>query len=299
MRSADVDELVLGLAQSQHGIVARWQLVPAGVPRTLIDERIKRRRLDRVVLNVYRVPGLGGPRRDIVVSIFAFGPHAVGSHHSAGHLHDLLTRSGTPVVVSTWRGHPDRREGVELHRVQLAADERTTCDGVPVTSIARTLLDLAGVLQDRPFEQALARGLRLTDATEQELLQIAARYPRRPGAARLRAILAADEPPAMTRSEAEERFLALIRDGELPMPQVNVRVHGFEIDFYWRAQAVAVEIDGLTYHATRAAQQRDRRRDSSLGAAGMRVLRFTWADLTARPQATLVKVALALANTVT
>lgn len=294
MRSLHADERILALGQAQHGIVTRWQLVSSGVPRTLIDERVKSARLVRVGHCVYRVPGLDGPHRDVLASVYGFGPHAVGSHQTAGRLHDLLVDITTPVVVSAWRGHPARRDGVELHRVQLPADERTVCDGVPVTSVARTILDLAAVLQNRSFEQAIARGLRLGRVTELELLRIIARYPRRAGAPRLRAILAADQQPAMTRSEAEERFLALIRSGELPVPQVNVRVHGFEIDFYWRSHAVAVEIDGFAYHATPAAQQRDRRRDSTLGAAGIRVLRFTWTDLTTRSQATLVKVALAL-----
>ena len=165
---------------------------------------------------------------------------------------------------------------------------------MPVTSVARTLLDLAAVLPDRSLEQAIALAIHLNQAVADELPKLIARYPRRPGTPRLRAILAADEPPAMTRSEAEERFLALVRLAELPAPRVNVRLHGFEADFCWRAQGVVVEIDGLAYHTTRAAQQRDRHRDSTLGAAGIRVLRFTWQDLTTRPEATLVKVALAL-----
>lgn len=297
MRSIDVDGIILGLAQPQHGIVARWQLVPAGVPFTLIDERVKRRRLELIVRRVYRVPGIDGPRRDILVAVFTFGPCAVASHHTAGLLHGLLPDRDMRLVVSTWRGHPDRRDGIGLHRVHLPPDERTTCDGVPVTSLARTLLDLAGVLSARSLEQAVARALRVNGVTEHELLRFIARYPRRTGSPRLRAILSADEPPAMTRSEAEDRFLALIRNGELPPPQVNAHVHGFELDFYWRAHAVAVEIDGMAYHATRSAQQRDRRRDSTLGAGGIRVMRFTWTDLTTRPHATLVKVAQALGRT--
>ena len=85
-----------------------------------------------------------------------------------------------------------------------------------------------------------------------------------------------------------------MRRAELPEPGVNVKLRGFEVDFFWRAQSLVVEIDGLGYHSTRAAQQRDRQRDSTLGAAGMHVLRFTWADVTRRPEITLAKVALAL-----
>ena len=294
MRRTDVDALILGIARRQHGIAARWQLVSAGVPGSLLNGRLRRGRLERVGPGVYRVPGLAGPRAEVVATIVTCGAYAVGSHLTAGHVHDLLANAATPTAVSVWRGHPDPREGVELHRVRLSPDERTVCDGVPVTSVARTLLDLAGVLRDRSLEQALARALRFTSVTDDELLQLVARYPRRTGASRLRALLTSGERPSMTRSEAEERFLALVREADLPRPQVNTRVHGFEADFFWRAHGVIVEIDGLAFHTTRSAQQRDRRRDSTLGAAGIRVLRFTWQDVTSRSATTLAKVALAL-----
>lgn len=294
MRTADIDALILRLARTQHGNVARWQLVPAGVPATLLDERLKRRRLERVARSVYRVPGLDGPRAGVVAAVLGCGPHAVGSHETAGLLHEVVVQPVARIAVSSWRGHPDRRAGVVLHRVRLPCDERTICDGVPVTSLARTLIDLAATLPDRALEQAVARGLRLNDVAHEQLVALLARYPRRPGTPRLRALLAADEPPAMTRSDAEERFLALVRTALLPDARVNTRIHGFELDFYWPAHAVVVEIDGLAYHTTRDAQQRDRQRDSTLAAAGIRVLRFTWQDLTLRPEATLAKVALAL-----
>ena len=101
---------------------------------------------------------------------------------------------------------------------------------------------------------------------------------------------------AFTRSEAEERFLRLVRLAELPAPVVNVRLRGFEVDFCWRAERVVVEVDGLAYHTSRAAQQRDRHRDTVLAAAGHRVLRFTWRDLATRAEVTLARVAMALAR---
>ena len=294
MRTADADAVILPLARKQHGIVARWQLVAAGIPVTLLDDRVKRRRLERIARAAYRVRGLDGPRADVVAAVLGFGPFAVASHGTAGEVHGYVEHRGARIAASAWRGHPRQRDGAVLHRVPLPPDERVTCDGVPVTSPARTLLDLAAILPNRALEQAVARGLRSDDLGHDDLVALTHRYPRRPGTPRLRALLGVDVPPAMTRSEAEELFLALVRSGQLPHPQVNSVIHGFEADFYWRDAGVVVEIDGLAYHATRDAQQRDRHRDSSLGAAGIRVLRFTWADLTARPTATLVKVALAV-----
>lgn len=296
MRNADVDSLLLRLARAQHGVVARWQLVSVGVSVTLLNERVKRRRLERVSRGVYRVPGLEGTRADVVGAVLAAGPCAVASHETAGHLQELSAHPAEHVNVSTSCGHPERRAGVVLHRVQLPSDERAKCDGIPVTSPPRTLLDLAAVLPNRSLEQALARGLRRSVVTPTDLLALLARYPRRPGTPRLRALLGTDQSPAMTRSEAEERFLTLVRTAQLPAPQVNVRIHGFEADFYWQVHRVVVEIDGLAYHTTRDAQRRDRQRDTALGAAGIRVLRFTWHDLTAQREATLVKVAMALGS---
>lgn len=298
MGNADIDALILQLARTQHGIVARWQLVAAGVPRTLLDDRVKRGRLERRARGVYRVRGLDGAHAEVVAAVLQAGALAVASHESAGHVQELIAFRPPHVIVSTSGGHPRNASGVMVHRVQLAADERTSCDGVPVTSPPRTLLDLAATLPDRALEQALARCLRLTGVTDDAILALLARYPRRPGTPRLRAMLTADHGPAMTRSEAEERFLALVRTAQLPAPRVNVRIHGFEADFYWHGHRVVVEIDGLAYHTSRDAQRRDRQRDTALGAAGIRVLRFTWHDLTERPEAIVGRVAMALGSAV-
>ena len=302
MHRSHVDALILKLAQPQHGVVARWQLVAAGVPRTMVDDRLKRGALERVEWCVYRVSGLDGPRRSVVVAVLATGPAAVGSHRTAGELHALASfaarpgRDGRIIAVSTSRGNPDRRPDRIVHRVRLEPDERTVRDGVPVTTVARTLLDLAADLPDRALEQALARAQRESASCCDDVAALLARYPGRPGAPRLRAMLAADTPPVLTRSEAEERFLTLVRIAQLPEPRVNAQVRGFEADFYWATHRIVVEIDGFAYHTAPAAQQRDRHRDSSLGAAGIRVLRFTWADLTLRREATLAKVAMALGH---
>ncbi|MEX1183569.1 MAG: DUF559 domain-containing protein, partial [Gemmatimonadota bacterium] len=117
-------------------------------------------------------------------------------------------------------------------------------------------------------------------ATEAGIVRLLTRYPRRAGSPRLMALLRDDAPPAFTRSEAEGRFLQLVRRAGLPAPAVNTLVCGFEVDFCWIMHKLVVEIDGLAYHSTRAAQRRDRRRDATLTASGWRVLRFSWDDVT-------------------
>lgn len=294
MSRIDVEAVVLRIARTQDGVVARWQLHAAGMPMPLLDDRVKRRRLQRIARGVYVVPGLEGPHARVLASVLGAGPDAVASHETAGHLQQLVGHPGMSAHVSTSRGNPRRREGIVYHRVRLAGDERTVCDGVPVTSPSRTLLDLAPTLPDRSLEQAVARALRHLGVTTEGLIQHLTRYPGRPGTRRLRALLDADTAPSFTRSEAEERFLQLVRAAQLPAPDVNLLLHGYEVDFCWAHHGVVVEIDGLAYHTTRDAQLRDRRRDTSLAAAGIRVLRFTWQDLTRAREATLAKVALAL-----
>ena len=294
MRPADFDTVLLATAQRQHGVRARWQLLAAGASASLIDDRVRRGRLEHVVRCVYGVPGLGGPRRTMAATVLSFGAHSVASHGSAGALLGIVSNEGPDVAVSVTSGHPRPRDGVRLYRARLGPGEVTVRDGIPVTSPARTLLDLAGRMPLRALEQALARSLRLEIVTCDEVATLLGCYPRRPGSPALRALVMADTPPAMTRSEAEESFLALVRRAGLPEPRVNVRLRGIEADFHWRQQAVVVEIDGRAWHSSAAAQQRDRERDRALAAAGIRVLRFGWTDLTARPDRTLATVALAL-----
>lgn len=294
MQDVESTTRILRLARAQHGIVARWQLA-GDISLRRVSEFVRHRRLQSVARGVYLIPGLEGPRVDLVAAVLFAGPGAVASHETAGEVQELVSQGAQRLIVSISRGHPRHRDGIVYRRVRLAPDERSICDGVPVTSLARTLLDLSATLPERSLEQALARGLR-EDETREQLVRLLERYPSRPGTPRLRAILSADTPPAMARSEAEERFLALVRTAQLPPPLVNIQLRSYEVDFFWRAHKLVVEIDGLAYHTSRAAQQRDRQRDTALGVAGIRVLRFTWHDLTRMPEATIAKVALALGH---
>src|SRR5205807_10000736 len=109
---------------------------------------------------------------------------------------------------------------------------------------------------------------------------------------RVKALIAHD--PAFTRSKAEQLFLSLIRQAQLPTPQVNARLLGYEVDFYWREQRLIVEIDGYEFHRDRRAFERDRARDAALTAAGYRVIRITWRALAERPLETIARLAQAL-----
>jgi len=185
------------------------------------------------------------------------------------------------VTVLRRRGE---REGIELHVGLVPPDERTMRDGIPVTTVPRTLLDLAAVLRPDQLERAIeqAEVLRLTDPLS--LPVVLQRYPGRRGTATLRRLLAGAQLGAtVTRSTLEERFLAFVADTGLPRPEVNawLRLDGewIEVDCLWRAERVALELDGHRVHGTRAAFERDRSRDRRLHVEGWTPVRITWRQL--------------------
>ena len=171
---------------------------------------------------------------------------------------------------------------MHFHRVRLPADEITVIDGIPVTTMPRTLFDLAAVLDSRQVERALneADFLRLADRLS--LPDLLARHPRRPGAVTLRAALTARSAGAtQTRSDLEELFIRVLDRYALPRPQTNVQVPGVgEVDCAWLKKRVVLELDSRAAHHTVAAFEKDRERDRVLQTAGWRAVRVTWRQLT-------------------
>jgi very-short-patch-repair endonuclease len=173
-----------------------------------------------------------------------------------------------------------RRPGILVHQVRLAPDEITTHEGIPVTTVPRTLFDLAAVVPQRQLERALneAEVLRLWD--ELTLDRLLDRYPRRRGNRAVRAALRdRREGATVTKSELEEMFLAVVDTADLPRPEINVLLEGYEVDALWREQRLVVELDGRGAHGTAAAFERDRERDRVLAVAGWRPVRITGRQL--------------------
>jgi REase_MTES_1575 len=195
------------------------------------------------------------------------------------------TERGLIEVTSprTGRGRP----GIQRHRAELPPDEVTVHHGVPVTTVPRTLLDLATVLTPRQLARAVneAEVQRLWDPLSLDALL--ERYPQRPGVPALRELLG--QRVTFTRGELEKRFLEFLSDAGLPLPETNahIQISGlwYEVDCLWRAERVIVELDGRATHDTRQAFEADRARDRVLQAAGFRVIRITWRQLHATPAA--------------
>jgi very-short-patch-repair endonuclease len=288
------DHQIATLAARQHGLVARAQLLGAGMAAHAVDRRVKDGTLRPVHRGIYRVGPIVAPYTREMGAVLACGPGAVLSHRSAAALWGMLPRPArsSPVEVTLPRGDRGLRPGIQAHRLRgLEPGDCTTLERMPITTPARTLLDLASVAASRELERALAQVERRELVRPGELLSLVTRHRRRPGTPALLALLGMDAPPAWTRSEAEERLLALIGKGQLPRPEVNVRVEGYEVDFLWRQARVVVEVDGFAFHASEKRFENDRRRDAQLSAAGLRVMRVTWRQMEAEPEAVLVRLA--------
>ena len=276
----ELDRAIATLAARQHGVVARTQLLALGVGRGAVELRLRRGRLHRWQPGVYSVGhSLLSPEGHAMAAVLAAGPGAVLSHRAAAELWRIRAsaRRRIEVTVGTRRQAGPR---VQVHRGSLPADEVTTRNRIPVTTVPRTLVDLAGVLTPRQLERAVreAEFLRLWDALSIETVLDRHRGCR--GAPALRAILAAGRAgDGMTRSELEELFLVVIDQAGLPRPSLNAHVAvadgSIECDCVWRAQRLVVELDSHRAHGRRSAFEGDRARDRALSLAGWRVVRVT------------------------
>jgi very-short-patch-repair endonuclease len=283
-RTGGVDAALAVLAERQHGAVARRQLIELGLRAGAIDRRVKPGRLHLLHRGVYAVGHRRLAQRGCwMAAVLATGPGAVLSYRSAASLWELVSPRSAAIEVTAPRECD--RAGIKAHRTRLPRDEITLVDGIPVTTVPRTLLDLAALLTRSRLERTIERAeaLRLTDPISlDELLR---RYPRRKGTRSLREVVRRGIEPILTRSELEDRFLAFLEARGLPRPRVNVLIEGLEVDFVWPEQRLIVELDGRQTHATTAAFERDRERDRILQAAGWRVVRITWRQLQDDPAA--------------
>jgi predicted transcriptional regulator of viral defense system len=268
-----------------HGVVARRDLLAAGVGRRAIEHALATRDLYLTYRGVYAVgrPDLSawGRRRAIVL---ACGVGAVLSHQSAAgawglrpdgsaHWHVTVPSDRSPVAP------------VRIHRHPLAPDEHTVLEHVPITTISRTLLDLSSVIPAHQLRRALERATERDDFDARDLHVLLERHRRRPGTPALKALVAdaAIHGDTRTRSDLEALFLQLCLDHGLPRPTINHFSNGRELDATWPGSDLIVEIDSYTYHGSRAAFVRDRAKDRQALLDGRRTVRYTGDDIELRP----------------
>jgi very-short-patch-repair endonuclease len=287
----DTDHRIAAYAAANYGVVSFAELRSLGLGEDAVDHRLVRGRLHRRHKGVYTVGhpllSLRGRWR---AAVLACGDGAVLSHSDAAALWDLQpSRDGRIHVIrpSTSGRDPDPAR-IHLHRVgTFRAWEGTVTDGIPTTTVARTLLDLAPKLRPAALEDVIGRADRLGLFHLLAVRRCLAEHPRQHGAPRLRRLLddLAGVGAADLRSTLEVRLLQLCVDHDLPRPRVNARVAGFMVDFLWPDANLIVETDGYAYHSSREAFERDRERDQRLTLAGYTVVRFTYNQVTKTPEA--------------
>jgi very-short-patch-repair endonuclease len=229
-----------------------------------------------------------------MAAVLAYGPGAVLSHRPGG-AHWEIVRDRGPCEITVAKARRPR-PGIRVHQARLPADEVTIHEGIPVTTVPRTLFDLAAVVPPRELERAIneAEVLRLWD--ELSLDHLLDRYPRHKGNRSIRAALAKRRSGAtVTRSELEEMFLRVIDSAGIPRPEINAIVDAFVVDALWRDARLAIELDGRDTHGTAAAFEQDRERDRILLVAGWRPVRITYRQLRDTPGAVVSDLRLLLA----
>jgi hypothetical protein len=279
LRGGPADQAIAALAATQHDVFSRRQLLTLGIGERSIDRRLSANRIRRVHRGVYTVRQ-SQLHRDgwWMAAVLLGGDGAVLTHRAGGAFWGIRRDNRRRIEVTVPR---ERRQckAVHFHWGRLQPDEYAVRNGIPVTGVNRTIFDLAAVVPPAQVEAAIAEAevRRLTDSVSiHELLM---RYPCRPGAGALRAILGTGA--SRTRSELEIAFLELISRSGLPRPETNVWLPGLgiEADCLWREQRLIVELDSRAVHLTAAAFESDRARDRAAAVAGWRTIRVTWAQV--------------------
>jgi very-short-patch-repair endonuclease len=270
------------LARSQHWVVTRAQLLELGLGSEAIRHRLRAGLLHSAMRGVYAV---GRPAIDSrgrwMAAVLACGPHALLSHHSAAALMGIRPEMPGPIDVVVPDHVARRRPDVRVHRrvVGAAPDgggrwpASGFVDEIPVTGPVPTLVDLAICISRAELEAAVNEANHRDLIDPESLREALDSIPARPGVARLRRLLDR-ETFVLTETRLEQLFLPLARAVGLPLPQTQVWLSGYRVDFYWPDLGLVVEADSLRYHRTPAKQAADNRRDQAHIAAGRMPLRF-------------------------
>jgi predicted transcriptional regulator of viral defense system len=280
------------LAVAQNGVVTLEQLEGLGLTEDAVIKQVARGRLHRIHQTVYSLtPRVMTQRGVFMAAVLACGPDAVLSHRSAAYLWGMVDSWERPIDVTA----PNRRgrspDGVAAHRdSSLQPIDRTIHHGVPCTTVARTVLDYAGVEPEWKVRKAIAQGEILGILDKAKLRALLKRSGRRRGVARLRLILDTIHPQTKrTKSELERLFLEMCAKRDVPEPGVNIWLRGadgerYQADFLWRDQGLIVECDSRRFHDTDTAFVADRKRRQQLELARWRVSQCSWEEVEREPR---------------
>jgi very-short-patch-repair endonuclease len=294
------DAELFRVAKLQHGCVHRQQSIAAGVSHKALRRRVAQGRLRPVHTDVLLVWPCSSDllERAMAAALQLRGDAVIGGLAAAA-IWGIVDEAPSEIEVTLVGRNARPQPGVRIRRVAtLSRKDIRRRSAIPLTSPARTLIDLGAVLVPIDLENALAEARARSLVRDSEIAAALARAPTRSGAAALRQLLSYSEDlaagPARTRSLYERRLLQLICEAALPRPVTNVPVEGHVVDMFWPAQRLVVEFDGFAYHGDRRAFENDRLRDQDLVAAGYRVIRITARQLDYTPFAVVARLAQAL-----
>jgi hypothetical protein len=273
------------IAGRQHGVVARWQLLAAGISARWIEERLDKGSLIRVFPGVYRV-GHAAPSVEAtyMAAVLACGDRALLGGRAAAFLLDLIR--GSAPDPSVYARTQRQIAGIATRRAR-AMDPRdiTTWKGIPTTTPARTLVDLAASFPPDALARAMHQADVLHRTTPDDVEDALTRKPNAKNAAKLREVIWGDQGRIL--SKLERAFINLLKANNLPLPTMNRPQNALFVDCRWPEHKLTVELDGYRYHRTRHAWQQDRQRERDAYARGDQFRRYTWADVVEHPEPTL------------
>lgn len=290
----EAERAIARIGSRQDNVITLEQALDAGLGRGALAHRVKVGAMQRLHAGVYLIgPAPPTPMARARAAALAVGGDAVVSHLSAARLFGLLPDNDGDVDITVAGRNPGRRPGVRRHRVAtLPRHHVTNIGGIKVTSIARTIADLAATESVRDTERAFQEALFRDKTIDRAIAAVLQREPRRRGARVIRSLL---HDPRLTRSEKERRILKLIQQAHLPKPLTNVPLHGYVADVFWPEHKLILEFDGWQGHGHRLAFESNRKRDQVMLAAGLRTLRVTDRQLTNEAIALITRIAQTLA----
>ena len=290
------DRVISRLAGGQHGAVARWQLLGAGVTPEQIRTRLASGRLTELHRGVYLAGTLAPPHAHEMAALLAFRQTATLSHRSAAALWNLLPYPATASVWVTTRPEMHaKRPGIQAIRAPLGPEDTRHRHGMCLTSPPRTILDCAALLAD-PYEleRLIAEANYRKIASEAELRDQLERNPGKRGTRKLRTILNLPGGPRRTRSPAERGLLRLLRERRIDGYETNAKIAGYEVDFLWPSARLAIEVDGWDAHSGRVAFERDRLKVATLKAHGIATMPVTGRQIRQDPDGVVARLLAAL-----
>lgn len=280
------------LAARQYGVVTRAQLTGLGYSDEMIDHSLETGRLQAWHRSVFAVGHQGLSTHGLCMAAVLFrGQGALVSYQSAVWLWGLERNLEIPVHVSVpWRGHA--QDAIGLHHCPALRDEDVTkTEGLPVTGVPRTMLDYASTAKQLRLERAIDRADRLGLLDLGAIDRITDEVRGHRGRGPLRRAMVIYRETGFTRSGGEKRMLAALADAGVQRPVVNNFIEGYELDFFWERERLAVELDSWEHHRGRRSFEEDRKRQGELAMAGIETIRITGTRLKREPRKVARRIA--------